>query len=238
MVSFTNSINNIINSGYLDSISSTKSASILSQALQTSAIDSVNFSQAAQNLLQISEIDTLFNGIFGLPNELTEDQQGTLESIRASLDTLFPNSSSTLSQINFEEIYANLGLDDTNKAQIQTLSDQLSTYLTELSIGQLFGTDSTANLSLYSNGYNTILGEQLNDEESIQLGTLSLQLNRLLYNNTDNDVSSYLNIFNDFYGLTDPNEDDLLTAASLLTQRNTLLSSVLLERSYQNTYTA
>lgn len=238
MVSFTNSINNIINSGYLNNISSTKTASILSQALQTSAIDSVNFSQAAQNLLQISEIDSLLSGIFGFPNDLSEDQQSTLDTMRASLDTLFPNSSSTLSQINFDEIYANLGLDSTNQEQIQTLTDQLSSYLTELSIGQLFGTDSTTNLSLYSNGYNSILGEQLTDEESIQLGTLSTQLNRLLYNNTENDVSNYLNIFNDFYGLNNPNEDDLLTAASLLTQRNTLLSSVLLERSYQSTYSA
>ncbi len=236
MSSFTNSITNIVNSGYINRTTSSQQAAALVQAIKSSAIDTINFSQESQNLFQISQIDTQLNGIFGLPNELTEEQQSILNSFRTSLDGFNPTSPSRLEVIDLEEIMQELGITEADTEQVQQLTRELGNYLTEQAIGQLFST-SNNNFSFYSDGYSSVLGEKLIDVESIQLGNLSLQLNRLLFNSDNNETSSYLNLFNDLYGLNNPSEEDLFTASSLLTQRNTLLSSVLLQRDYQ-TYQA
>jgi len=124
-----------------------------------------------------------------------------------------------------------------SKEQIQSLTNELSQYLTQRSIIELFGDSGETNLSFFSEGYNKILGEKLTESETNGLGTLSIQLNRLLFNSDDNQLSSYLNLFNDLYGLNSPSDEELFSANSLLTQRNTLLSTALIERSYQSSYT-
>ena len=236
MSNFTNSITNIVNSGYINTNYTQKQIDQISQSIKDSAIDTVSFSNESKNLFQISQIDTLLNGIFGIPNDLDKNQQNQLKSLRTGLDAIYPNNSSQLEVINFDKIYQNLGINEENKGQIQNLTNELGSYLTQRSISQLFGNDSNNDFSFFSNGYNTILGEKLTTDETKQLGSLSVQLNRLLFNNNDNQVSSYLNLFNDLYGLNNPSQQELFNASSLLTQRSTLLSSALLDRSYQSTY--
>ncbi len=238
MSTFTNSITNIVNSGYVNPLTSSRQTSALVEAIKNSAIDPVTFSQESQNLFQISQIDTMLNGIFGLPNELNEEQKNLLETLRAGLDGFYPTGASQLEVTDINEILQNLGITEGSQKQIEGLTNELSSYLAESAIGQLFGTENSSNFSFYSNGYSSILGEKLTDDESIQLGNLSLQLNRLLYSSDDNQVSSYLNLFNDLYGLGTPSEEDLFTANALVTQRNTLLSSALLDRAYQPAYEA
>jgi hypothetical protein len=238
MSGYTNSVTNIVNSGYVNTSYSTKQIEQISNSIKNSAIDNVSFSDEAKKLFQISEIDNMFNGIFGIPNNLTKEQQSQLDGLRAGLDTIYSNNSSQLQQIDFEEIIKNLGITEGSPQQLQNLTDELSNYLTERSISQLFGnSDNTNTLSFLSSGYNDILGEKLTEDETKSLNTLSLQLNRLLFQDDNNEISSYLNTFNDLYGLKSPNENELFDASTLLTQRNSLLSSLLYDRSYQSTYT-
>jgi len=236
MSSFTNSITSIVNSGYVNTNYTQKQISQISESIRNGAIDTVSFSNESKNLFKISQIDNMLNGIFGIPNDLDTDQLKELESIRAGLDTIYPNNSSQLEQINFNQIYQNLGVSGGSKEQIQNLTNELSQYLTQRSISELFGNQEN-DLSFFTSGYNTILGEKLTEDETNQLGSLSLQLNRLLFNSHDNEISSYLNTFNELYGLNNPSKEELFNASSLLTQRNTLLSSALIDRSYQSTYT-
>ena len=236
MSTYTNSITNIVNSGYTANYSP-KRISQLNEIIKTGAIDSVNFSNESKNLFQISQIDTLLDGIFGIPKNLTTDQQNQLDELRKGLDGIYSNNSSQLEIIDFDKIFKNLDISDGNKEQIKELTNELNKYLAENSISQLFGNSSSNTLSFLSDGYNTILGEKLSADETQKLGTLSLQLNRLFFNNDNNKVSSYLNLFNDLYGLNTPNEQELFDARTLVAERNSLLSSVLLNRSYQSTYT-
>ena len=235
MSTFTNSVTNIVNSGYVNTNYSPKQISQIAESIKNGAIDTVTFSSESKSLFQISEIDSMLNGIFGIPNNLDKDQQKELDSLRAGLDSIYPNNASQLEQINFDKIFQNLGVTEGSYEQIQNLTSELSNYLTERSISQLFGNNN--DFSIFSEGYDKILGEKLTEEETNRLGTLSLQLNRLLFSNNDNKLASYLNIFNDLYGLNEPSEEDLFSASSLVTQRNSLLSSSLLNRSYQSNYT-
>jgi hypothetical protein len=235
MSSFTNSITNIVNSGYINT-TKPKQIEQIAEAIKSGAIDTVSFSDESKNLFEISQIDNMLNGIFGIPNDLDKTQQKELQNLRAGLDAIYPKNSSQLELINFDKIFQNLGVNDGNKDQVQNLTDELGSYLTERSVSQLFGNDTSNDLSFLSSGFSTILGEKLTTNESEQLGTLSTQLNRLLFNNDNNQVSSYLNLFNDFFGLNNPSQEELFNAGELLTQRNTLLSSTLLERDYQSTY--
>ncbi len=236
MSTFTNSVTNIVNSGYVNTNYTQKQITQIAESIKNGAIDTVTFSDESKNLFQISQIDSMLNGIFGIPNDLDTEHLKELESLRVGLDTIYPNNSSQLEQINFDEIFQSLGVSAGSKEQIQNLTNELSQYLTQRSISELFGKKEN-DLSFFTSGYNTILGEKLTEEDTNQLGSLSLQLNRLLFNSNDNEISSYLNTFNDLYGLNNPSEEELFNASSLLTQRNTLLSSTLLDRSYQSTYT-
>ncbi len=233
---FTDSITNIVNSGYINQTSSQKQLSQIAESIKNGAIDTVSFSDESKNLFQISQIDTMLNGIFGIPNDLDANQLKELEDIRASLDILNPSNSSQLEIIDFEKVYKNLNLSDASKEQIENITNEFGDYLTQRSVSQLFGNENSLNLASFSDGFNTLLGEKLTPEETEKLGTLSVQLNRLLFNSEDNQVSSYLNIFNDLLGLNEPSEEELFSASSLLTQRNTLLSSSLINRSFQSTY--
>jgi hypothetical protein len=236
MSTFTNSITNIVNSGYVNTNYSPKQINQIAESIKNGAIDTVSFSSESKNLFEISQIDSMLDGIFGIPNNLDASQQKELDALRAGLDTIYSNNSSQLENIDFDKIFQNLGVGEGDKNQIQNLTNELSSYITEHSVSQLFGR-SDNNLSFFTDGYNKILGEKLTEDETDKLGTLSLQLNRLLFSNDNNEISSYLNIFNDLYGLNDPSEKELFSASSLLTQRNTLLSSALLNRAYQSNYT-
>jgi hypothetical protein len=235
MSTYTNSITNIVNSGYTGNYTS-KQASQLTEILKTGMVDSVYFSDESKNLFQISQIDTMLDEIFGIPKDLTKEQKVQLDTLRKGLDAIYPNNYSFLEQIDFDKIFNNLNIKNENKDQIKNLTNELNLYLTEQSINKLFGNNEN-NLSFFSNSYSTILGEKLTNDETNQLGTLSLQLNRLLFSNDDNQLSSYLDVFNNLYGLNNPNKKDLFNATTLLTQRNTLLSSTLINRSYPSNYT-
>ncbi len=232
---FTNSVTNIVNSGYISNLKP-KQISQIASVIRNGAIDTVSFSDESKNLFQISQIDSLLDGIFGVPNTLSDTQKTELNDLRSNLNIIFPNNSTKIELTNFDEIFDDLGITQANREQVQNLSNQLSSYLTQQAVGNLFGSDSSTNFSIFSSAYNTLLGEKITDNESSQLGNLSLQLNRLLFNSKDSQTSSYLNIFNDLLGLNNPSEDELFNASSLVTSRSTLLSSVLLNRSAQSSY--
>jgi len=236
MSTFTNSITNIVNNGYVGNGYSKREVAQISQSIKNSAIDHVNFSNESKSLFQISQIDTLLNGIFGLPNNLTQSQQNQLQSIRKGLDGLNLKNSSQLELIDFDKIYKNLGLQESDKEKVKGLTQELTNYLSQNSINNLFGNTNSNDFSFLSDGYSKIFSEKLTSDEVDSLGFLSTQLNRLLYNSNDNQTSSYLNVFNDLVGLNNPSQNDIFSANSLLTQRNTLLSSTLLNRPSLSNY--
>ncbi len=236
MSTFTNSITNIVNSGYIGNGYNKKEVTQISASIRNSAIDNVNFSNESKSLFQISQIDTLLNGIFGLPNNLTQSQKDELEGIRKGMDGLNLKNSSQLELIDFDKIYKNLGLQESDKEKIRGLVQELTNYLTQNSINNLFGNTNNNDFSFLSDGYSKIFSEKLTNDEVDSLGYLSTQLNRVLFSSENNQTSSYLNIFNDLVGLNNPSGNDLFNANSLLLQRNTLLSSTLLNRPFSSNY--
>lgn len=92
MSTFTNSITNILNSGYINSLTSTKQISQITESIKSGTIDSVNFSKESQNLMSVAKLDNMLDGIFGVPATLDDEQQKQLESLRVSLDKMFPTS--------------------------------------------------------------------------------------------------------------------------------------------------
>ncbi len=244
MSTITNNINNITNIPTLSNISQSAQNDLVSQSIKNSIIDTVNFSDEAVNLFQISEIDSLFDGIFGIPNELDDTQQKELDSLRLSLDTLFPSTSSNIQTLDFDKTYTNLVntilqgnlATQEQSSGLEAMATELKSYLSELSLNQLSG-DATNNFSLFSQGFDTIFDQKLTQEESNQLSSLSLQLNRLFFTSEDSQTSSFLDTFNSLYGLNNPDQNQLNQAIDLLAQRNTLLSSSLLNRDFDSTYT-
>jgi len=242
MSTITNSINNLVNIPSTMNISQSVQKELVKQSIQSSIIDTVNFSDEAKSLFQISEIDKLFDGIFGIPNELTSTQQDELDTLRLSLDKLSPNSSSTLQTLDFDKTYNHL-VDsfleqqinlDTKSDALATLSNELKSYLAERSLSQLTG--ETNPFTLFSQGFTILFDEKITEEESTQLSTVALQLNRLFFAGDDSQTASFLDTFNNLYGLNTPDENQLNQAIDLLAQRNSLLSSVLSNRDFNTTY--
>ena len=234
MSTFTSSITNILNSGYITPLTSSQNKSSIVEAIKSGTIDSVNFSKESQNLLSIANIDTMLDGIFGLPSTLSDVQKTELEGLRTSLDGLFPTTSSQLQSLNIDTIIKNLGLSRDDSQEIKSLTDEITQYITQMSITNLFGDSSSTDFRPYSSGFSQIFSQNLTTEETNSLGKLSIQLNRLIFPNNNSDITSYLNTYNELYNLNNPTDQQLQDATSLLTQRNTLLSSILQGRATEN----
>ncbi len=243
MGTFVNSINNIVK--LPSTISQNRRAALISQSIQNGIIDTVNFSDQAKNLFDISSIDKQFDGIFGLPNELSPLQQQELQTIQKSLDTLSLTSNTNFQTLDFDKTYDDLvnnllkdqKISPTERTQLKDLSTELKNYMAELSLNQLTGSQGST-LSQLTQGFNAIFPTQISDEESQKFATLSLQLNRLFFNNEDSQTSSFLDQFNSLYGLNSPDKEALNQAVNLFSQRNTLLSTLLANTNFNTTYSS
>ncbi len=241
MGTFINSINNLIT--LPTTFSQNRQNDFVKQSIQNSIIDTVNFSDQAQKLFDIGSIDNQFNGIFGLPNTLTPTQQDELKNIQNSLDTLLTTSNSNFQTLDFDKIYNTLldtiiskqNLSQTDQDDIKKLSNELKNYMAQLSLSQLTGKQDDT-LSQFTQGFSTIFPSQISDNQSQNFSTLSLQLNRLLFDGNNTQTSSLLDQFNTLYGLKTPSQDELNQAFNLFTQRNTLLSSLLNNTNFNTTY--
>jgi hypothetical protein len=232
MATLTNSITNIINSGYISALSPTQNSSLVTKLVKSASYDSINFSDEAKKLYEISNIDSLFNGLFGFPAELNDEQKSTLNGLKSIYSNLLPSTTPQLQFVNLDEIYEKLGIENANKDDIKKVTNQLNSYITELSINQLFNTEKTNSFSLSS--YTPFLQDKLSKDDIEKLGNLSLQLNRVIFSSSSNDISSYLDTFNNLYKLNNPSDKELKNSAELLTKRNMLLSSILLNKTPQN----
>jgi hypothetical protein len=207
-------------------------ATLISQA----TADSVNFSSEGQKLFQISQIDGQFETLLGLPQALTPNQQASFERLSEVAQSLFNDGSLTPASIdydaimkNIEKLFAGESLDDEHKKEIQHLTAELQSYLQNLSITQLFSSQDRFTTS-------ALFNERLTAEEQADLGRISTQLNRLLFSANDERATSFLDELNALYGLSSPSLKESEELSSLFNQRNSLLTSLLLNRNLLSNY--
>jgi flagellar biosynthesis component FlhA len=235
MSTFTDSITNILNSGYITPTTTNRAKVDIAMAIKNGSIDSVNFSDESKNLFEIAQIDSMLNGIFGFPSQLNEDQKDALQSLSSSINRTYLNQSS-LNIVDIDQILENLGVSDIDKSQTKNLTQDIGQYITQMAISNLFGNEDNTNFASLSNGFSQIFSEKLSSDDIENLGNLSIQLNRLIFNNSSLEVSSYLDTYNKLYKLSNPTEQELQDSISLITKRNALLASTLLQRDNQNYY--
>jgi flagellar biosynthesis component FlhA len=235
MSTFTDSITNILNSGYITPTTTNRAKVDIAMAIKNGSIDSVNFSDESKNLFEIAQIDSMLNGIFGFPSQLNEDQKDALQSLSSSINRTYLNQSS-LNIVDIDQILENLGVSDIDKSQTKNLTQDIGQYITQIAISNLFGNEDNTNFASLSNGFSQIFSEKLSSDDIENLGNLSIQLNRLIFNNSSLEVSSYLDTYNKLYNLSNPTEQELQDSISLITKRNALLASTLLQRDNQNYY--
>jgi flagellar biosynthesis component FlhA len=235
MSTFTDSITNILNSGYITPTTTNRAKVDIAMAIKNGSIDSVNFSDESKNLFEIAQIDSMLNGIFGFPSQLNEDQKDALQSLSSSINRTYLNQSS-LNIVDIDQILENLGVSDIDKSQTKNLTQEIGQYITQMAISNLFGNEDNTNFASLSNGFSQIFSEKLSSDDIENLGNLSIQLNRLIFNNSSLEVSSYLDTYNKLYNLSNPTEQELQDSISLITKRNALLASTLLQRDNQNYY--
>ena len=231
MAILTNSITNIINSGYISALSPTQNSSLVTELVKSASYDSINFSDKAKKLYEISNIDNTITSLLETPSNITQEQSSYLTSLQ-SFYNITPTTSSLLNLVNIDDIYKSLGISDANKEDIKKLTNELNAYITELSINQLFNTNQTTTSTLFN--YNPLLINNLTQDDITRLSNLSLQLNRVIFSSPSKDLASYLDSFNQLYQLNTPSQDELQNIADLTTKRNMLLSSILLNKTPQN----
>ncbi len=236
MADFISQIQNIANVYAPATVNNRQSIEQIATLISHGTVDTVNFSDEGKNLFQISQINSQFDDIFGLPNTLTPKQNETLEKLGAVAENLFSNGSLQATSIDYDGILKNITklyegktLSENEQDKLVNLGAELQSYVQNLSITQLFSTSSVS-------ATNTLFNAQLSDSEKSDLGKISQQLNRLLFTPTDSAGSSFLDSLNSLYGLNTPSSQEEDTIFSLFTQRNSLLSSVLLNRNLASNY--
>ena len=159
-----------------------------------------------------------------------------MDKLGSIAQNLFSNGSLQASSINYDAILENITklyegkeLDSKTEEKLVTLTGELQSYVQNLSIAQLFSPSSTSTT-------NTLFNEKLTDDEKSDLGKMAQQLNRVLFSSTDNEGSSFLDSLNSLYGLNTPSSEENNDIFSLFSQKNSLLSSVLLNRNLASNY--
>jgi len=236
MADFTSSIQNIANVYGVAPLYTPKQTQQIATIIKNGTIDSVNFSDASQNLFQISQINSTFDELLGLPSTLTPSQQTQLDTLGSIAENLFSNGSITRRSTDYDAILENINtlykekpLDSQTKEQLVTLTGELQSYIQNLSITQLFSPSAVP-------ATNTFFNEKLTDDEKNDLGKIAQQLNRVLFTTTNDEGSSFLDSLNALYGLNTPSSKESNDIFSLFSQRNSLLSSVLLNRNLASSY--
>lgn len=236
MSDFTTSIQNISNVYGVAPVYTPKQTQQIATIIKNGTIDSVNFSDESQNLFQIAQINGRFDDLLGVPSTLTTTQQSELEKLGSIAQNLFSNGSLKPASTDYEAILENITklyegkeLDTKTQEELVTLTGELQSYVQNLSITQLFSSSSVSST-------NTLFNERLTDDEKSDLGKISQQLNRVLFTSTDNEGSSFLDSLNSLYGLNTPSSEENDDIFSLFSQRNSLLTSVLLNRNLASNY--
>ncbi len=236
MADFISQIQNIANVYAPATVNNRQSIEQIATLISHGTVDTVNFSDDGKNLFQISQINSQFDDIFGLPNTLTSQQNEKLEKLGAVAENLFSNGSLQARSIDYDAILNNITklyegktLSKNEQDKLVTLGAELQSYVQNLSITQLFSTSSVS-------ATNTLFNTQLSDSEKSDLGKIAQQLNRVLFTSTDSEGSSFLDSLNSLYGLNTPSSQEEDNIFSLFTQRNSLLSSVLLNRNLASNY--
>jgi len=236
MADFTSSIQNIANVYGVAPVYTPKQTQQIATIIKNGTIDSVNFSDESQNLFQIAQINSTFDDLLGVPSNLTSQQQTELEKLGAIAENLFSNGSLQSTSIDYDAILENITklyegkeLDAQTEEKLLSLTGELQSYVQNLSITQLFSPSSVSST-------NTLFNEKLTDDEKSDVGKISQQLNRVLFTSTDEEGSSFLDSLNSLYGLNTPSSEEENDIFSLFSQRNSLLSSVLLNRNLASNY--
>ena len=236
MADFTSSIQNIANVYGVAPVYTPKQTQQIATIIKNGTIDSVNFSDESQNLFQIAQINSTFDDLLGVPSNLTSQQQTELEKLGAIAENLFSNGSLQSTSIDYDAILENITklyegkeLDAKTEEKLLSLTGELQSYVQNLSITQLFSPSSVSST-------NTLFNEKLTDDEKSDVGKISQQLNRVLFTSTDEEGSSFLDSLNSLYGLNTPSSEEENDIFSLFSQRNSLLSSVLLNRNLASNY--
>ncbi len=242
MSDFTASIQNIAKVYATTPVQTQSQTQQVSTLIQNGTYDSVNFSSESQNLFQIAQINGTFDDLLGVPNQLTDTEQSQLEKLGSIAQNLFSNGSVQRSATDYDSIMANIeklyeGKTLTSKDQeaLASLTAELQNYMQNLSITQLFS-NTNSDFFLGDNATNTLFNDRLTESEKSDLGKISQQLNRVLFTANDESGSSFLDSLNSIYGLNTPTKDENDDMFSLLSQHNTLLSSVVLNRSLTSNY--
>ncbi len=241
MSDFLSSIKNIAAVSTVVPVSRPGERAQIANIIQNAAIDSVNFSNESKNLFQISQIDRQFDQIFGIPKDLSASQQEQLHKLGNIANNLFSSGalqrqlpdSDTIME-NIKTLFADQTLSGSAQKQLASLSTEVQSYLQNLSITQL--TSGNQNNFFLNNQDSTLQNITLSDSEKQDLGKIAQQLNRLLFVATDAQSNSFLDSINSLYGLNNPSTEDQQSLTSLLTQRNTLFSSLLLNRNVTYSY--
>ena len=236
MSDFTTSIQNISNVYGVAPVYSPRQIQQISTLVKNGTIDSVNFSDASKNLFQIAQIGGRFDELLGVPSSLSEGQQSTLDKLGAVAENLFSSGSLKPTSTDYDAILENItklydgkALDSKTKEELASLTGELQSYIQNLSITQLFSTAPVAST-------NTFFNERLSDSEKSDLGKIAQQLNRVLFTSTDSEGSSFLDSLNSLYGLNTTSSEENDDISSLFSQRNSLLTSVLLNRNLASNY--
>jgi len=236
MSDFTTSIQNISNVYGVAPVYTPRQTQQIATIIKNGTIDSVNFSDESQNLFQISQINGRFDDLLGVPSTLTSSQQSELEKLGFIAENLFFNGSLKPASTDYDAILENINklyegkeLDSQTEQQLLTLTGELQSYVQNLSITQLFSSSTVSST-------NTFFNERLTDSEKSDLGKVAQQLNRVLFTSTDDTGSSFLDSLNSLYGLNTPSIEEENDIFSLFSQRNSLLTSVLLNRNLASNY--
>jgi len=236
MSDFTTSIQNISNVYGVAPVYTPRQTQQIATIIKNGTIDSVNFSDESQNLFQISQINGRFDDLLGVPSTLTSSQQSELEKLGFIAENLFSNGSLKPASMDYDAILENINklyegkeLDSQTEQQLLTLTGELQSYVQNLSITQLFSSSTVSST-------NTFFNERLTDSEKSDLGKVAQQLNRVLFTSTDDTGSSFLDSLNSLYGLNTPSIEEENDIFSLFSQRNSLLTSVLLNRNLASNY--
>ncbi len=233
MADFISSIQNIVTLTPTATVGRGGESASISTLIKYATFDSVNFSNEGKSLYDISQIDNSFDALLGTLGgvnsqdiqRLSEQANGLL--LEGSLAAK-PIDYDAIME-NIKQLYAGQTLSQKEQEELVFLTENLQSYIQNLSITQLFSPQNSATL-------DGLFQERLSDAEKADLGKISQQLQRVLFTATDKEGESYLDTLTSLYGLNTPSKEEEDTLFSLFNKRNTLLSSAILNRNLLSNY--
>ncbi len=210
-------------------LSTTGTKPLLSTAIKNAIIDSVNFSQDAKDLFQISQIDNDIFSLLGVKEPLSTKDIGKLA--KKALE-LVNSGQIRLNSVNFDEILQIVNsLNESEEPQKQEMIASLTNALYSFTqLQALNALTGSSNENLFSTNLNSLLLQTSFSTDAIkELNKLAIPLSSVLLNTNSKEGEGFLDELSSIYGLNSLNEDEKKQAGYLLNYRNTLLSRLLIE---------